>query len=156
MNIAVAADPGAIELKDAIKEHLESKGHTVLDAGSTRDNEVVYHAAAAAAAKLLQEKTVERAVLFCGTGAGVSIVANKFSGVCAVCVESVFSARMARVANDANAISMGAMIVAPAMAKEMVDAWLGAQVAQGLEEWADYIHDALKKVAEIDTAQRRA
>ncbi len=76
----------------------------------------------------------------------MAIVANKFKGVNAVCVESVFAARMARVVNDANTLTMGAMIVAPWMAKEMVDTWLETKHTQGLEQFSDFLIDAVKKV----------
>ena len=155
MRIAVAADPFAINLKDAVKEHLEGKGHTILDVGATRDLEMAYFDAAAEAAKLIQQGRADRAVLFCGTGAGMAFVANKFCGVCAVCVVSVFAARLARAINDANVLTMGAMIVAPWMAKEMADAWLETAHTQGLEPFAEFLKQAVQKVRQIDAAQRR-
>ncbi|MCX5771301.1 MAG: RpiB/LacA/LacB family sugar-phosphate isomerase [Candidatus Hydrogenedentes bacterium] len=155
MRIAVAADPFAVDLKDAVKEHLEAKGHAILDVGATRGLEMAYFDAAAEAAKLIQQGRADRAVLFCGTGAGMAIVANKFSGVCAVCVESVFAARMARAINDANVLTMGAMIVAPWMAKEMADVWLETAHTQGLEPFADFLKQAVEKVRQVDAAQRR-
>jgi ribose 5-phosphate isomerase B len=153
MNIVVAADPFAVELKDAIKEHLESKGYTVSDVGATKDSEMPYYDAAPAAAALIQSGKAERAILFCGTGAGMCIVANKFKGIQAVCVESVFTAKMARAINDANVITMGAMIVAPWMAKTMVDAWLETKHTEGLDEFADFLKDACCKVNAMDTGK---
>lgn len=155
MRIALAADPFAVELKDAVKDHLEKKGHAVADVGATQGQEVAYYDAAPQACKLLQQGQADRAILFCGTGAGMAIVANKFSGVCAVCVESVFAARMARAINDANCLTMGAMIVAPWMAKEMVDAWLDTTHTQGLEQFADFLKGAVQKVTQIDQTNRR-
>ena len=105
MNIVIAADPFAVELKDAVVEHLKAKGHTINDVGAQKDQELAYYDCAPTAARVLQEGKAERAILFCGTGAGMTIVANKFKGVNAVCVESVFSARMARVVNDSNALN---------------------------------------------------
>ena len=81
------------------------------------------------------------------------IVANKFKGVSAVCVESVFSAKMARAINDANVITLGAMIVAPWMAKEMVDVWLDTKHTQGLEELAGFLKDACARVNALDTGK---
>ena len=146
MNIVISADPFAVDLKDAVVEHLTDKGYRVMDVGATKDNELAYYDGAPAAAKLLQSGKADRAILFCGTGAGMAIVANKFKGVNAVCVESVFAARMARVVNDANTLTMGAMIVAPWMAKEMVDTWLETKHTQGLEQFADFLKDAVQKV----------
>jgi ribose 5-phosphate isomerase B len=153
MNIVLAADPFAVDLKDAVKKHLEKKGHTVLDAGAAKDKEMPYYDGAPAAAKLLQSGKAERGILFCGTGAGMCIVANKFKGVNAVCVESVFSAKMARAVNDANVITLGAMIVAPWMAKAMVDAWLETRHTEGLDEFAGFLKDACAKVNALGTGQ---
>ncbi len=153
MNIVLAADPFAVELKDAIREHLERKGYTVRDVGAAKDKDVPYYDAAPAAARLLQSGEAERGILFCGTGAGMCIVANKFKGVNAVCVESVFSAKMARAINDANVITLGAMIVAPWMAKAMADAWLETKHTEGLEEFAGFLKDACAKVNALDTGQ---
>ena len=153
MNIVLAADPFAIELKDAVKEHLEKKGYTVLDVGAAKDKEIPYYDSAPVAAKLLQGGKAERGILFCGTGAGMCIVANKFKGVNAVCVESVFSAKMARAINDSNVITLGAMIVAPWMAKAMVDTWLDTKHTEGLDSFAGFLKDACVKVNALDTGQ---
>lgn len=153
MNVVLAADPFAVDLKDAVKEHLEKKGYTVLDVGSAKDKEVAYYDAAPPAAMLLQSGKAERGILFCGTGAGMCIVANKFKGVNAVCVESVFSAKMARAINDSNVITLGAMIVAPWMAKAMVDAWLETKHTEGLEDLTEFLKGACAKVNALDTGQ---
>ncbi len=153
MTIVLAADPFALELKDAVKDHLEKKGYTVQDVGAAKDKEIPYYDSAPVAAKMLQSGKAQRAILFCGTGAGMCIVANKFKGVNAVCVESVFSAKMARAINDSNVITLGAMIVAPWMANAMVDAWLETKHTEGLESFAGFLKDACAKVNALDTGQ---
>ena len=153
MNIVIAADPFAVDLKDAVVEHLKGKGYDVIDVGATKENELPYYDCAPAAAQLLQDGKADRGLLFCGTGAGMAIVANKYRGVNAVCVESVFAARMARSINDANVLTMGAMIVAPWMAKEMVDTWLETKHTEGLEQFADFLKSAVDKVDAINTLQ---
>ncbi|MBX7256688.1 MAG: RpiB/LacA/LacB family sugar-phosphate isomerase [Candidatus Hydrogenedentes bacterium] len=153
MNIVLAADPFALELKESVKAHLEKKGHKVLDVGAVKDKEIAYYDGAPAAAKLIQKGEAQRGILFCGTGAGMCIVANKFKGVNAVSVESVFAAKMARAVNDSNVITMGAMIVAPWMANAMADAWLETKFTEGLEPYADFIKDACSKVNALDTGQ---
>ena len=150
MNIVIAADPFALDLKDAVKKHLKAQGHKVTDAGSVDGKEVPYYDAASSACKLIQQGKAQRGILFCGTGMGMSIVANKFKGVTASCVESVFAAKMARAINDSNVLTMGSMIVAEWMAKEMVDAWMKTKHTEGLEQFADFLKDATKKVNEID------
>ncbi len=153
MNIVIAADPFAVDLKDAVVAHLKEKGYNVLDVGATKENELAYYDCAPTAAKALQDGKAERGILFCGTGAGMAIIANKYKGVNAVAVESVFSAKMARSVNDANVITMGAMIVAPWMAKEMVDTWLNTKHTEGLEQFGDFLKGAIKKVDAINAAQ---
>lgn len=151
MNIVVAADPFALDLKDAIKEHLEKKGYSVTDVGATKESEAPFYDGATAAAKLIQSGKVARGILFCGTGAGMCIVANKFKGVNAVVVESVFTARMARAINDSNVLTLGAMVVAPWMAKEMVDVWLETKHTEGLPEFAEFLKGACARVNALDT-----
>lgn len=153
MNIVLAADPFAVDLKDAIKEHLEKKGYAVTDVGSVKGKESAYFDCAPVAAKLLQSGKADRGILFCGSGAGMCIVANKFKGVTAVSVESVFAAKMARAINDSNVITMGAMMVAPWMAKAMVDAWLETKHTEGLEEFAEFLRNARSKVNGLDVGQ---
>lgn len=153
MNVVIAADPFAVDLKDAVAEHLKGKGYTLIDVGATKEKELPYYDCAPAAAQLLQDGKAERGVLFCGTGAGMAIVANKFRGVNAVAVESVFSARMARAINDANVLTMGAMIVAPWLANEMVDTWLDTKHTEGLEQFAEFLEGAVRKVDAINQAQ---
>jgi ribose 5-phosphate isomerase B len=152
MNIVVAADPFAIELKDSVIKHLKEGGHKVIDAGATKDKEVAYYDAAAAACKVIQSGKAQRGILFCGTGMGMSIVANKFKGVTASCVESVYAAQMSRAINDSNVLTMGAMFIAGWKANAMVDAWMKTKHTEGLEGFADFLKDAVKKVNAIDQA----
>ena len=155
MNLVIAADPFALDLKEAVKTHLEGQGHKVIDVGATSEKEVAYYDAAAAACKLIQEGRAQRGILFCGTGMGMSIVANKFKTVTASCVESVFAAKMARAINDSNVLTMGAMIVAEWMGKEMVDVWMKTKHTEGLEQFGDFLKDAVKKVNDIDQANHK-
>ena len=150
MKIVVAADPFALELKDAVIAHLKEKGHEVQDVGATADNQIPYYDGAAAACGLLQEGKADRGLLFCGTGMGMSIVANKFKGISAACVESVWAAKMCRAINNANVLCMGAMIWGQWMANAAVDAFLETGHTEGLEQFADFLKDAEKKVAGIE------
>jgi ribose 5-phosphate isomerase B len=155
MNLVIAADPFAVDLKDAVKKHLIEQGYKVIDVGSTGEKEVAYYDAASAACKLIHEGKAKRGILFCGTGMGMSIVANKFEGITASCVESVFAAKMARSINDSNVLTMGSMIVAEWMGKEMVDVWMKTKHTEGLEQFGDFLKDAVKKVDGIDHANRK-
>lgn len=144
--VIVAADPFAVTLKDAIVEHLKSKGYEVTDMGSTKEKPLPYFDCGSEAAKALQAGKAERAILFCGTGMGMSIVANRYKGVTAAVVESVFAAKMSRAINNANVLCMGQMIWGEWMAKEAVDVFLNTGFTQGLDTFADFLKEACGKV----------
>jgi len=152
MNIVISADPFALDLKDSIIKHLTEGGHKVTDVGATKDKEMAYYDGSAAACKMIQAGKADRGILLCGTGMGMAIVANKFRGVTASCVESVYAAQMARAINDSNVLTMGAMFIAPWKANAMVDAWMTTKHTEGLEPFADFLKDAVKKVNAIDKA----
>jgi len=149
MKIVVAADPFAVGLKDAIVVHLKAKGYEVSDVGSSAVNAVPYYDGAVAASKIMQSGAAERAILFCGTGMGMSIVANRFKGVTAAVVESVFAAKMCRAVNNANALCLGQMIWGEWMAKEAVDAFLKTAFTEGLDAFAGFLKEAVLKVDAI-------
>ena len=144
--IIVAADPFAVALKDAVASHRTASGYEVLDLGSTAAGAVPYYECSAEACKALQAGLAERAVLFCGTGMGVAIVANRFKGVTAAVVESVFAAKMARAVNNANVLCLGQMLWGEWMAKEAVDVFLKTKFTEGLEGFAGFLHEACGKV----------
>lgn len=152
MKLAIGADPFAYGLKKAVAQHLENRGVEVVDMDSYA--ETPYYEVAEKAAREISAGNADGAVLFCGTGAGMAIVANKICGLRAVCVESVFAAKKAKAINDANAITMGAMIVGEAMACEMVDAWLDTKFAEGFEQLREFLESARGKVGKIDAANR--
>lgn len=152
MKLAIGADPFAYGLKKAVAQHLKNRGVEVVDMDSYA--ETPYYEVAEKAAREISAGNADGAVLFCGTGAGMAIVANKICGVRAVCVESVFAAKKAKAINDANAITMGAMIVGEAMACEMVDAWLDTKFAEGLEQLREFLESARGQVGKIDAANR--
>lgn len=153
MKIAIAADPFALQLKAEVKKHLEELGHGVIDVDGGK--EVPYYDGASQVAGLVQQGNAERGILFCGTGMGMSIVANKFAGVTASCVESIFAARMCRAINDANVLTMGAMVMAPWSANLAVDAFLETKHTESLEQFSDFLKAAVKTVDDIDQANRR-
>jgi ribose 5-phosphate isomerase B len=149
MKIVIAADPFALSLKDALVAHLKEKGHDVTDVGATADKEIPYFDSAPVACKMLQEGKAERAILLCGTGMGMSVIANRFKGVVASVVESVWSAGMCRTINNANALCLGSMLWGEWTAKEAVDVFLSRKFTEGLPQFADYLKDAEKKVDAI-------
>jgi len=152
MKIAIASDKAGFLLKEAIVGYLGENGYTYEDYG-TKDIEkpFTYFEIASKVAPLVADKAYDRAILICGTGMGVSIVSNKFKDVYASCCESVYSAKMCRIINDANILCLGGYIIGPEMGLQMVDAFLNAEFTQGLEKWRqDFLTNASQKVREIE------
>ncbi len=136
MKIAIGSDKSGFNAKEAVKAYLTEIGADFSDLGTTDLNDVhPYYQVASDVAPRVQSGEYDCAVLICGTGAGMCVVANKFRGVYAVACEGTYSARMARAINNANVLCMGGWIVGPEMAIEMVKAFLGTQWLQGLEDW---------------------
>ena len=156
MKIVVGADPWGLGLKNVVKDHLKENGHEVIDVGGlSADDNVPYYAAAATAAQKIQQGEAERGVLFCGTGMGVAITANKFKGVYAGVIESEFTAKMCKAVNNANVLTMGSMVVTPHIAKLAVDAWLGTKHTEGLEEHKEFLRTAVNEIAGIEEANMK-
>ena len=148
--ILVAADPFAVSLKKAIVAHLVKRGFAVKDLGATEANpEKPYFESAVDFSRALQKGEAARGILFCGTGMGMSMIANRFKGVRAAVVESVFAAKMCRTINDANVLCLGQMIWGDMMAEAAVDAFLDTKFTQGLEPLAQFLQDAREKVETI-------
>lgn len=152
MKIVLAADPFAVTLKDTLLVHLKEQGHEVTDIGSQADKEIAYYECCVPACQMLIDQQADRAILLCGTGMGMSMIANRFPGVRAACVESVFAAKMCRAINDANALCLGAMIWGEWMAKEAVDTFLTTGFTEGLPRIAEFLQEAGRKVAAIKAA----
>ncbi|MBP3357412.1 MAG: RpiB/LacA/LacB family sugar-phosphate isomerase [Opitutales bacterium] len=153
MKIVLGADSFAYSLKKAVAEHLKKRNIEVIDTDNYANTP--YYEVAEKSAKIVANGDADGAVLFCGTGAGMCIVANKVKGINAVAVESVFSAGKAKAINNANVITMGAMIVGDFMACAMVDAWFDTKFAQGFEPLKDFLDGAYKSVSEIDARNRK-
>ena len=148
--ILVAADPFAVGLKNAVVKHLEERGFAVKDLGATDANkDKPYFESAVEVCRALQKGDAKRAFLFCGTGMGMNMIANRFKGVRAAVVESVFAAKMCRAINDANVLCMGQMIWGDMMANAAADAFLDTKFTETLEPLATFLEDARKKVEAI-------
>ena len=136
MKLAIGSDKSGFAVKEAVKAYLNEAGVEYDDLGTVDLNDVhPYYRVAGDVAPLVQNGTYEKAVLICGTGAGMCVVSNKFKGVHAVACEGVYSAKMARAINNANVLCMGGWIVGPEMAIEMVKTFLATEWCQDLEDW---------------------
>lgn len=131
MIIAVGCDHGGFDLKEAVIEVLRQEGHEVRDFGTMSRESVDYPDFARAVAGAVAAGEAGLGVLMCGTGIGVSITANKVPGIRAALCAEPYSARMARQHNDANVLCMGARVVGPGLAQDIVRAFLSARFEGG-------------------------
>lgn len=122
--IAIGSDHGGYELKQRVIQYLEEKGYSVEDMGCHGKESVDYPVFGHAVAKAVAEGKCEKGIVICTTGIGISMAANKVPGIrCALCGDA-FSAKMTRLHNDANVLSMGAGIVGENLALEIVETFL--------------------------------
>ena len=131
MRIAVGSDHAGYELKRELAPTLEAGGHEVVDVGTDSEESSDYPIYAAAAARLVAEGYADRAVLVCGSGVGVSIVANKVDGVRAVNAHDPDEAEMSRRHNDANVLALGGRRLAREEAEPIVERFLATDFEGG-------------------------
>jgi ribose 5-phosphate isomerase B len=131
VRVAIAADHAGYLLKEDLKEFLESEGHDVLDCGTDSTEPVDYPQFSAAAARAVIGGRAERGIVLGGSGQGEQIAANKVHGIRASLCNDLYTARLARQHNDANVLGMGARIVAPTLAMEIVRVWLATPFEGG-------------------------
>ena len=127
MKIAIACDHGALNLKNALKAHLEAKGHAVEDFGTHTNASCDYPDFAGAAAKAVAAGECEKGIVLCTTGIGVSVTANKVRGVRCALLTDTWTAKMTRLHNDTNMMALGAGVVGENLAFEIADTWLGTE-----------------------------
>jgi ribose 5-phosphate isomerase B len=153
-NIFIGSDKSGYTLKEAVKAYLIEQGFTVEDIGTVDENNPFpFFEVAQKGAKLIQQKVFDRGILICGTGMGMSVVANKHEGVYAAACESVYAAEKCRAINDANILCMGGWIIAPIMGVEMTKAFINTSFTQNLEDWrARNLEKARVAVREIEQA----
>ena len=129
--IALACDHGALDLKNAVKVHLEQRGLTCKDFGCYTKDSCDYPDFAAAAAKAVADGECDRGIVCCTTGIGVSTPANKVHGTRCALFGDVVSARLTREHNDTNMMALGAGVVGEMLALEIVDTWLDTEFSHG-------------------------
>jgi ribose 5-phosphate isomerase B len=131
MRVAVGMDHAGFPLRSAIVPVLEEAGHELIDCGTDSDDSVDYPVHAARAAQLVSAGDADLAVLACGSGTGVSIVANKFSGVRAVSARDPEDAELARRHNDANVLALAGRRLDPADVRSIVEPFLRTEFEGG-------------------------
>lgn len=131
MRIAVVCDHGGFKLKQDVLEYLQSVGVDFQDCGTFSEASVDYPEVVLPVAEAVAGGEWDRAILLCGTGIGVAMVANKVPGVRAALCHDLYSARQSRAHNDANVLTLGERVVGPGLARDIVAAWLGTDFEGG-------------------------
>jgi ribose 5-phosphate isomerase B len=131
MRIAVAADHAGYRLKTVVAAHLADTGHEVLDMGTDSEESVDYPPFCAAAGRAVVDGLADFGIVIGGSGQGEQIAANKVNGVRAALCHDEFTARMARMHNNANVLAFGARVLADAYALMVVDLFLGTEFEGG-------------------------
>ena len=151
--IIIGADRLAVPLKDDLKRHLEEvHGFHVDDVGMKAGGEFIsYIDTACRVAHELQAGNYDRAILLCGTGAGMSLVANKFKGIRAVLCHTTYEARMCRTINNANVLCLGGGVLTPPIAEEMVDLFLETPFKEAFpKDRHEFLEFAQKEISRIE------
>jgi ribose 5-phosphate isomerase B len=131
MRVAVGADHAGYRLKEHLKGTLQRLGHEVRDFGTDSDAPVDYPRICAAVGRAVVSGEVDRGIVVGGSGQGEQIAANKIAGVRAALCLDLFTARLSRSHNDANVLALGARILAPPLADEIVQVWLATSFDSG-------------------------
>lgn len=131
MKIGIGNDHVALEMKQEIKAYLTQLGHEVTDYGTDSSQRCDYPVYGELVARAVAAGEVERGILICGTGVGISLAANKVRGIRAVVCSEPYSAGLSREHNDTNILAFGARVVGVELAKMIVDVWLSAAFEGG-------------------------
>lgn len=131
IKIVVGADHGGFKLKGKIIEFLRGKNILFEDYGTFDEESCDYPDIAQKVAFAVAEKKFDRGILICGTGIGISIVANKIKGIRAALCSDTFSARMSREHNDSNILCLGQRVIGEGLALDIVDVWLKSNFEGG-------------------------
>jgi ribose 5-phosphate isomerase B len=131
VKIGVGSDHNAFDLKEVVKAYIEGLGHEVIDYGCYSKDEIDYPGVAFNVATEINNGVIERGILICGTGIGMSIAANKVPGIRSAQCHDVYSAERAQLSNNAQIITMGAKVIGEELAKEIVKAYLNVSFQGG-------------------------
>ena len=134
MRIAIGADHAGYRLKEELKGPLKEMGHEVDDLGTDSEEPADYPQICASVGRAVRDGRAERGIVLGGSGQGEQISANKVRGVRAALCNDLYTARLSRQHNDANVLSIGARVVAPALAREIVELWLATGFDGGRHE----------------------
>jgi len=131
MKFAIACDPAGEVLKQPVKDILTELGIEYEDFGMNEGDPRDYPIFAVRAASAVVRGECDRGIILCGTGVGISIAANKVRGIRCCCCSDCYSAKMSRAHNDANMLALGGRVIAPELAKMIVETWVKAEFEGG-------------------------
>ena len=131
MKVAIGCDHGGIDLKNTVVSVLTELGYEVEDQGCNSTDSVDYPNFAKSVSSLVKEGKCQCGILICGTGIGMSMAANRIHGIRAALCNEMFSAKMSREHNDANILCLGARVIGPGLAAEIVQTWMTSDFAGG-------------------------
>lgn len=134
MRIAMGSDHGGAELRIELIEYIKELGHEVTDFGVKLGEKADYPNIGIEVAKEVANGNFECGIILCGTGIGISIAANKVKGIRCAVTNEVYSAKMAKIHNNANMISLGGRVVGLEVAKMIVSEYLNAEYEGGRHE----------------------
>jgi ribose 5-phosphate isomerase B len=150
MKIAIGCDHAGFELKEDLRVYLRERGVEVFDLGTLDGAPVDYPEIGMAVAEKVSTGAIPRGILICGTGIGMSVVANRFRGVRATLCHDLYTARMSREHNDSNVLVLGGRLLGKGIAREIVGIWLEAEFLGGNHQ------RRLDQIARLDEKGRKA
>jgi ribose 5-phosphate isomerase B len=149
MRVAVGADHAGFLLKEDLKRYLHEMGHEVEDHGTESEEQADYPLICAAVARSVRDGRTDRGVVLGGSGQGEQIAANKVRGARAALCNDLFTAFLSRSHNDANVLAIGARIVAPTLAREILKTWLATPFE------GDRHERRIEQIAEIEREEAK-
>ena len=144
--IALASDHGGFDLKESVIAHLLNTGWEVDDLGPHSGDSVDYPDYGIKLAEAVAEKRVQRGIVICGTGIGMSIVVNRYPGIRGTLCSDLFTAKLCREHNDSNILIMGGRVIGKGLAAEIVNIWLNTPFEGGRHQ------RRLDKINQIDAS----
>ena len=144
--IALASDHGGFDLKESVIAHLLNTGWEVDDFGPHSGDSVDYPDYGIKLAEAVAEKRVQRGIVICGTGIGMSIVVNRYPGIRGTLCSDLFTAKLCREHNDSNILIMGGRVIGKGLAAEIVNTWLNTPFEGGRHQ------RRLDKINQIDAS----
>jgi ribose 5-phosphate isomerase B len=155
MKIGIGADKYGFQLKEAVKKYLQDKEIEVVDHGiNNSEGESAYYNIASEVASKVSSGEYQKAILVCGTGMGMAIIANKHPGVYAAVCENSTAAEKSRSINDSNVLTLGGLVTSPENAEGIVETWLNTEFTQGWDQpIVDWLKNSKNEIHQVEASQ---